>query len=180
MSAAALALCLIVGVPDGNTLTGRCAVPSGGPEYAVNFRLADIDAPKKPQPFGIRSQENLSTLCLGRLAKISREDATTDRRGINVSRVQCQGADASAQQVRAGMAWVLERNVADRALHTDQAEARAAHRGLWIDPNPIRPWKWRATQTRPQATTSSTQRPPPLTKQSRKKEVSPFGHGRWE
>lgn len=62
---------------------------------------------------------------------------------ITVVRKFAQEADANAEQVRRGMAWVFDRYVTDRSLYAEQEEARAARRGLWADSDPIPPWEWR-------------------------------------
>jgi len=46
------------------------------------------------------------------------------------SRVICDGTDANAEMVRAGMAWVFDRYITDRGLYAVQDEARAQRRGL--------------------------------------------------
>ena len=66
-----------------------------------------------------------------------------DRYGRTVARVRCHGVDACEQQLRTGMAWVFDRYVTDRSLYRLQDEARAAHRGLWADAQPVAPWEWR-------------------------------------
>lgn len=44
------------------------------------------------------------------------------------------GMDAGAHQVSAGMAWVFDRySKPSSPLYPLQAEAQAAHRGLWTD-----------------------------------------------
>lgn len=43
--------------------------------------------------------------------------------------MKCDGVDANAEQVRAGMAWVFDRYVTDRSLYAVQNEARGARRG---------------------------------------------------
>ena len=48
-----------------------------------------------------------------------------DRYGRTVGRVECDGVDASAEQVRAGMAWVFDRYVKDRSLYKLQDAAKA-------------------------------------------------------
>lgn len=46
--------------------------------------------------------------------------------------------------VKAGYAWWYRRYAPnDHALDKLENEARNAKRGLWVDPNPIPPWKWR-------------------------------------
>jgi endonuclease YncB( thermonuclease family) len=131
----ALLICLIVGVADGDTLTARCD------DQTVKIRLAEIDAPEKAQPFGARSKEHLSELCFDVEAEVYPQ--TTDRYGRTVARVTCDGVDASAEQVRSGMAWVYDKYVVDMGLFDLQDEAVAAREGLWSANNPIPPWKWR-------------------------------------
>lgn len=53
---------------------------------------------------------------------------TTDRYGRTVARVECDGVDANAEQVRAGMASVFDRYMTDRSLYAVQDEVRAAKR----------------------------------------------------
>lgn len=138
----ALLLCLVVGISDGDTLTARCGEAEGA--QTVTVRLAEIDAPEKAQPFGQRSRQALAALCFKRQARVSVQ--TKDRYGRSVARVECDGVDASAEQVRAGMAWVFDRYVKDRSLYALQDEARAAGRGLWADVAPVAPWEWRAVR----------------------------------
>lgn len=129
----------VVGVSDGDTLT----VLDAG-HRRVKVRLAEIDAPERRQPFGQRSKQSLSGLCHGRDAVI--EGGGRDRYWRVVGRVRCDGIDASAEQVRRGMAWVFDRYATDRALYAIQEEARAARLGLWSDPAPIPPWEYRAAR----------------------------------
>lgn len=63
-----LLLCVVVGISDGDTLKARC-----GPEGArqtITVRLAEIDAPEKHQPFGMRSREHLAEVCFQKPAEI--------------------------------------------------------------------------------------------------------------
>ena len=131
----ALFICLIVGVTDGDTLTARCD------QQTVKIRLAEIDAPEKAQPFGARSKEHLSDLCFDVEAEVYPQ--TTDRYGRTVARVTCDGVDASAEQVRSGMAWVYDKYVLDKSLYVIQDDAKVARRGLWSDNEELPPWKWR-------------------------------------
>jgi endonuclease YncB( thermonuclease family) len=127
---------LVVAISDGDTLTVR---PDGGEQMKV--RIAEIDAPESRQPFGAASKRSLSDLCFKVRAEIRPQK--TDRYGRTVARVSCRGKDASAHQVRTGMAWVFDRYVTDSALYKLQDEARAAGRGLWSEPAPVPPWEWR-------------------------------------
>ena len=71
---------------------------------------------------------------------------TEDRYGRTVACVICDGVGANAEQVRAGMAWVLDKYITDHGPYAAQAEARAAKRGLWADAVPVAPWGWRKEQ----------------------------------
>ena len=133
-------LCLIIGIADRDTLTARCETLAGMENMKV--RLAEIDAPEKSQAFGNRSRRHLSDICFKKSATVVAK--SKDRHGRTVARVACAGVDASAEQVRAGMAWVYDEYATDRALYTVQDEARNARRGLWSDAEPLAPWMWRS------------------------------------
>lgn len=146
MHALAAALsCLIVGISDGDTLTARCDAAAGQLEQTIRVRLAEIDAPEKAQPFGDRSRQHLAQLCFQQRAEVAPlpGSAGTDRYGRTVARVTCDGVDANADQVRAGMAWVFDRYARDLTLYDLQATARRSRVGLWADPHPVAPWEWR-------------------------------------
>lgn len=126
----------VVGVHDGDTLTILDAH-----RRMIRVRLAEIDAPEKGQAFGAHAKHALSQLCFGRRARI--QVVNQDAYGRTVGRVTCGGQDASAEQVRRGLAWVYVRYASDPVLYRLEREARAARRGLWQDPEPTPPWAWR-------------------------------------
>lgn len=133
-------LCFVIAISDGDTLKARCGQPDAYEQVTV--RLMEIDAPEKGQPHGQRSKESLSALCFGTWATI--RPSTQDRYGRTVARVECKGKDASAEQVRQGMAWAFLRYLTDPEIARLEAAAKAAGLGLWRDPAPIAPWEWRA------------------------------------
>ena len=146
-----LGLALAVGTGPGTAaeLTGRVVSVHDGDSLTVlvdrrqvKVRLAEIDAPKLGQPFGRRSRESLAEMCAGKAAVVADQP---NRYGLTIGRVACAGVDANAEQVRRGMAWVYDRYVTDHALYSIQDDALRARRGLWADPQPIPPWKWRLT-----------------------------------
>src|SRR5262245_34990482 len=139
---AALLVCAVVGITDGDTLTARCEPTGYAPAQTIKVRLAEIDAPEQHQPFGTRSREHLAELCFQQRAEVRPIAANggLDRYGRTVAHVSCNGIDANVEQVRAGLAWVFDRYVTDRSLHALQDEARAAHRGLWRDAAAVPPW----------------------------------------
>src|SRR5262245_2191970 len=109
----------VVKVSDGDTLTVLVE------QKQVKVRLIEIDAPESKQAFGQRSRQSLGQLCAGQQATV--RYSSLDKYGRVLGRVECQGLDANAEQVRRGMAWVYDRYVTDRSLYALQNEARASH-----------------------------------------------------
>lgn len=151
MRAVLLLLALLAQSAWAETLVGKVVRISDGDTLTVlverkqfKVRLVEIDAPESKQAFGQRSRQSLGQMCGGQLATV--RYSSMDKYGRVLGRVQCQGFDANAEQVRRGMAWVYDRYVTDRSLYTLQNEARAAHVGLWADKRPTAPWDWRKQQ----------------------------------
>lgn len=143
-AAAANEACLVVGVTDGDTLKLRCGAP--GSYQQITVRLAEVDAPEKGQPFGRRSRQSLSDLCLRTQALLLPQ--AVDRYGRAVGRVTCRGRDASEHQVERGMAWSYTRYLTDPQIPRLEATARASRSGLWADTDATAPWEWRADSQR--------------------------------
>lgn len=128
----------IVGIIDGDTV----ALFDGHKEIRV--RLASVDAPEKDQPFGQAAKKTLSKLAYQCAATLY--DATTDRYGRTVARVKACGRDLGEEMIDAGYAWVYEAYAKEpwkSHLERLQERAKKAKRGLWDDPSPIPPWRWR-------------------------------------
>jgi endonuclease YncB( thermonuclease family) len=131
----------VVAVADGDTLT----VLVDGRQVKVH--LAEIDAPELKQPFGQRSRQSLADLCFGKDAVV--REARRDRYGRTIGRVECSGTDASAEQVRLGLAWVYQRNRESTSpLYFLEDAAQRSHEGLWADKSPAPPWRWRRGEKR--------------------------------
>lgn len=135
----------VVSVADGDTLTLLTA-----DRQRIKIRLAEIDAPEHDQPFGQRSKKSLAQLASNRMATV--EVRTRDDYGRIVGMVFVAGQNLDAEQVRRGMAWVYRQYATTQSLYALEAEAKAARRGLWADPNPLPPWDWRHGAT-PKSTT---------------------------
>jgi len=138
--AAALA-CLVVGIADGDTLTVRCEAQVEQPAQTIIVRLAEIDAPERRQAFGERSKQALAAMCFHKPATVKPQ--TRDRYGRTVARIDCDGTDANAEPVRAGMAWASTKYLTDPQIKAIEDDARAERRGLWADREPLPPWEWR-------------------------------------
>ena len=109
--------------------------------------LAGIDAPEGGQAFGNTSRQTLSDEVFGK--DVTVEWYKLDRYGRMVGKVLVDGRDVCLEQVKAGLAWHYkyyqgEQSLEDRKLYADaEDEARLERRGLWVDENPVAPWKFR-------------------------------------
>jgi len=149
----------VVGVADGDTITVLDA-----DKRQHRIRVAGIDAPERGQPSGFRSKDSLGALVHEQPVLI--EWDKRDRFGRIVGKVwaapadsPCRGEpacpmtlDAGLEQIKLGRAWWFrkyadEQTADDRCTYAEaEAEARAAHRGLWLDADPVAPWDWRASK----------------------------------
>lgn len=130
---------VVVGVSAGDVLT----IEAGG--HSFELSLAKVDAPKPEQPFGTAAQQSLHELCHGKEAAV--DELVLGREPRILGRVRCSGIDVSAEQVRRGLAWVVEGD-AERGstLYELERQARLVPRGLWAEAQPVPPWKWPVTQ----------------------------------
>ena len=134
---AAVALCLIVSVGDGDSLSARC-----GAQPVQHVRIAAIDAPELRQAYGARARQHLAQLCLRQQARLAPQGH--DKYGRLLAQVSCRGRDAGQAQVVAGLAWVHPSQVkAHPALARAAVRARQARVGLWAQRRPLAPWKYR-------------------------------------
>lgn len=129
----------VVAVHDGDTITVLVAGRD------IRVRLAGIDAPEWGQPFRNASRHALEAQLAGREVRVV--ERGRDGFGRVLGRVYVGAVDVNAEQVRSGYAWVFRRFEQDPVLLALEAEAEAARRGLWREPNPVPPWRWRERQT---------------------------------
>jgi endonuclease YncB( thermonuclease family) len=126
----------VVKVADGDTIE----VLRDG--QAEKIRLAGIDCPEKKQAFGQAAKRFTLDLAAKKIVTVKVE--TTDRYGRTVGEVILPGGRSlNRELVRAGYAWWYRKYSSDRTLGLLEAEAQAARRGLWAEPNPVPPWDWR-------------------------------------
>lgn len=127
----------VIEILDGDRLTIQ---DSQKRKYRI--RLGEIDAPQRNQAFGPQSRASLSKLCLGKPAQV--EWQAKDHNDRYRGQVTCNGVDASAEQVRAGMAWVSPASTKPGSpLYELEAYARIRGLGLWADSDPVPPWEWK-------------------------------------
>ena len=137
----------VVAIADGDTVT---ILDSANTQHRI--RLEGIDAPESHQAFGEQSRLSLSEMIFGKDVSVSYQKV--DQYGRLVGKISLDGKDINLEQVKAGMAWHYkfyedEQTPEDRELYARaEAEARAARRGLWQDPNPTEPYQFRRGEKR--------------------------------
>lgn len=127
----------VVRVIDGDTLS----VLSGNEMYRV--RLNGIDAPESKQAYGQRSKQSLIKLAAQKNVLVVSNKQ--DRYGRFLGTVMNGNLNINAEQVKAGMAWAyrFHGKATDMNMLVLEKSARLSGVGLWTEPNPVEPWKWR-------------------------------------
>jgi len=129
---------VVVSVVDGDTVIVLVD------RKPVRVRLADIDAPEKAQAFGNRAKQILSSAVYQRSVVV--QTSGTDRYGRMIGTIREGGRNINRLMVEQGMAWAYRKYLVDRSFLDVEASARSSRAGLWIDPNPVPPWEWRASK----------------------------------
>ena len=126
----------VLHVHDGDSLT----FVANDKKFRV--QLAGIDAPELEQPYGWKALRSLSRLCRGKEATLV--ERGKDEEGGLLASVTCEKTDASAEQVKKGLAWVFRTYLPlGSPLYELETNARLMQRGLWRDKEPVPPWEWR-------------------------------------
>jgi micrococcal nuclease len=128
--------CKCVGVKDGDTIV---VVLDG---IQTTIRLAEVDCPEKRQAFGQKAKQFTSDLCFGKTVAVVAKNK--DRYGRTVGIVYIdENTILNKELVRAGFAWQYKKYSNDDEYAALESEARAAHKGLGADHDPIAPWEFR-------------------------------------
>jgi endonuclease YncB( thermonuclease family) len=111
---------------------------------SVEILLYGIDCPEEGQPFGNQAMQFTSQTILGKVVEVHRMD--TDKQGRTVALVSVDKSLLNEELVKAGLAWVYNWHCHEMICETwkhYQLRAKIDKRGLWSDPKPISPWKFR-------------------------------------
>ncbi|WP_042073874.1 thermonuclease family protein [Acinetobacter baumannii] len=111
----------------------------------IKVRLADIDAPEKSQPFGVKAKQALSDLTFNRNVYIQEKGYDKYHRLIGTVLV---GVDPINRiMVKNGMAWAFREYLDDPIMLDLESYARKNKIGLWQDAKPVYPSMWRKNQS---------------------------------
>ena len=136
----------------------------------VQIRIAGIDAPERSQPYSDTARDNLRRLLSDRPVEAHEIKRDPFGRSVaNVFTIEAVGPTEAASrpskaatapldiglaQLQAGLAWHFlryqsEQSPEQRRLYSiAEADSRRSRRGLWLDPSPLAPWKYRAQARR--------------------------------
>jgi micrococcal nuclease len=129
----------VVTVHEGDRLTIRYA---GRSEMIY---LKDIDCPELKQPYG-KQAKHVTAAFVGNRDIVVRA-LTRDKQGRTSAEVFLpNGPNVGRELVKEGLAWWRKSDSSDLSLGDLEELARAEHRGLWSEPDPVPPWKWKATK----------------------------------
>lgn len=105
------------------------------------IRLYGIDCPENGQPYSKRAKQALSDLIFGKELVI--REKNKDRYGRVVAVVYVDGININEAMLRQGWAWHFKQFDNNRDWNELEKNARLARIGLWADPAPVAPWKYR-------------------------------------
>jgi len=127
----------VITVHEGDRLTIR---HDGRSE---TIYLKDIDCPELQQPYG-KQARRVTAAFVGNRDVVVRA-LTRDKQGRTSAEVLLpNGPNVGRELVKEGLAWWRRSGSDDLSLGDLEELARAEHRGLWSEPNPVPPWKWKA------------------------------------
>jgi micrococcal nuclease len=131
----------VISITDGDTFKGLT-----DDNKQIKIRLYAIDAPEKKQEFGNKSKQYLSNLIVGKTVGIKKKGKSWDR--VVALVYTPEGKDASAEMLKAGMAWHYKKYDHSTEYENDENIARKNKIGLWTNKNPTPPWVWRKTKSK--------------------------------
>jgi endonuclease YncB( thermonuclease family) len=127
----------VIAITDGDTIKVLTA-----DKITVKVRLYGIDAPEKAQDFGQAAKKHLSGLIFDKEVKVDVTDI--DRYGRSIGKVYLDDKYINLEMVKAGMAWhYVQYAKHDKDLQEAEVSARENKFGLWSQPEPLEPWKFR-------------------------------------
>ena len=107
--------------------------------------LKDVDCPELKQPYG-KQAKHATAAYVGNREIVVRA-MRRDRHGRTTAEVVLQdGRNVAHELIKEGLAWSRPETSEGRSLGDVEQLARAAGKGLWSDPHPVPPWKWKAAK----------------------------------
>ena len=129
----------VVNVHEGDRLT----IYHNGRNETIS--LKDIDCPELKQPYG-KQAKHVTAAFIGNREVVVR-GLKRDKQGrVSAEVLLLDGRNVGHELLKEGLAWWRRSASSDGSLEVVEELARASHKGLWADSNPVPPWKWKATK----------------------------------
>ena len=107
--------------------------------------LKDIDCPELKQPYGKQAKHAIAAYVGNREVVV--RALKRDRDGRATAEILLRdGRNVGHELLKEGLAWWQRSASNDASLEVLEELARASGKGLWSEPNPVPPWKWKATK----------------------------------
>ena len=131
------------------TLTGRVIRIADGDTFhmlladkrSIKIRLFGIDCPEVQQPFYQQAKNELSRLIFNKTVTITTDHK--DQYGRYLAIAYADGISVNEAMLSSGLAWHFTRYDRNAKWEELQQQARKQQIGIWSQPNPIAPWKFR-------------------------------------
>ena len=124
-------------IVDGDTIEFKDAAS----KKKYRFKLIEIDAPERDQPWGSKARKALSKKILRKNVELHVQGRDGD--GNMIGRVYFKKRDISRELIDEGHAWVHKRSTTNSNLLKAEKSARSNRLGLWRQEDPVSPWNWR-------------------------------------
>ncbi len=132
-----------------DTISGKVIKISDGDTFhmllsdktTIKIRLHGIDCPERSQPFYQQARNYLSDLIYNKNIQII--VPYKDQYKRHVAFAFFNGISVNEKMLENGFAWHFKRH--DKQIEWENLEkkARKEKKGIWSDPNPVAPWKYR-------------------------------------
>jgi micrococcal nuclease len=129
----------VVTVHEGDRLTIR----HDGRSETIYFK--GIDCPELKQPYGKQAKRTTAAFIANRDVVV--RGLTRDKQGrVSAEVLLNDGRNVGRELLKEGLAWWQRSASSDASLEVLEELARAERKGLWSEPHPVPPWKWKATK----------------------------------
>lgn len=131
-------LARVVTVHEGDRLTIR----HDGRNETIYIK--DIDCPELKQAYGKQAKQAIAAYVGSRDVVV--RALKRGRNGLGTAEILLQdGRNVGHELLKEGLAWARPERSQDQSLDEMEQLAKAERKGLWSDPNPVAPWKWKPT-----------------------------------
>jgi micrococcal nuclease len=129
-------LARVVTVHEGDRLTIR----HDGRNETIYIK--DIDCPELKQAYGKQAKHAIAAYVGSRDVMV--RALKRGRNGLGTAEILLQdGRNVGHELLKEGLAWARPEKGQDQSLEDMEQLAKAERKGLWSDPNPVAPWKWK-------------------------------------